>query len=69
MSNHNMEQEIPPENPTPFYEYTPLPSGTRETPILTHITAGQRSKARIFHTKENGPFLILIKLTKISSNK
>ena len=43
-----------PENPTPYIEYEPLPSGSTETPFLTHVTRGQRKNSRIFHTKENG---------------
>ena len=47
------ESNNQPEKPTPFVEYDPLPSGTTETPFLTHITHGQRKNSRIFHTKEN----------------
>ena len=47
------ESNNQPEKPTSFIEYDPLPSGTTETPFLTHITHGQRKNSRIFHTKEN----------------
>ena len=45
-----------PDNPTPYIEYEPLPSGSLKTPVLTYITRGQRQNSRIFHTKENGKY-------------
>ena len=45
-----------PANPTPFFEYLPIVSGDFSTPVLTHMTHGERDGSRIFHTKENGMY-------------
>ena len=49
MSEHNNQ----PENPTPFIEYTPLPSGTTATPFLTHVTKSGRKIAEFFTQKND----------------
>ena len=46
--------EIHPKEPSPFFEYADIPTGDRNTPVLTHITKGGKDNSRIFHTKENG---------------
>ena len=43
-----------PEKPTPHIPYDLVEGGDRSTPVLTSLTHGGKSNARIFHTAENG---------------
>ena len=43
-------------NPTPYTQSLGSEPGTLATPILTHVTHGQRARSRIFHSKQEGKY-------------